>query len=86
MSVQRLGAEFSDKFKKAEQDPREDKKAPERVHGEAAKALRIFSVLILMAAAFQLVVFKEKPGAHGDHAPAAAPATSSPPSSPHVGH
>jgi hypothetical protein len=35
--------------------------------GEAARALRIFAVLLLAAAAVQLVVFREHPGAHGEH-------------------
>lgn len=35
--------------------------------GDGARSLTVFGVLLLSAAAVQLIFFTEKPGAHGDH-------------------
>ena len=43
--------------------------------GGSTRALRVLGVLILGAAAAQLVVYEEEPGAHGDHDAAPAPAS-----------
>lgn len=54
--------------------------------GEPARALRVFAVLLMLAASAQLIVFRELPGAHGDHGSPEKPAGEAPASGEHTGH